>query len=146
MEKNLKYIQGRYSLNHPEKYRGNPNQVFFRSLWEYHLFQWLDSSQYVLEWGSETVIIPYFNPIDKKYHRYFVDIYAKIKEKDGTIRKYLIEVKPYKETQKPKKATPQNMFKYIQNMSKWRYADMYAKNNDMKFIVLTERELYGKRY
>ena len=138
----LRYIQGKFVPKNVNKYKGNPNQIFFRSLWEYHLFRWLDGSSDVEEWGSETVVIPYFNLLDKKIHRYFVDIYAKIRDKDGVIRKYLVEVKPYKETIRPKDV--RMVPKYITNMSKWKAAEEFAKKNGMRFILLTEKELYGK--
>lgn len=145
-----KYIQGKFVPTEIHKYKGNPNNIFFRSLWEYHLFQWLDKSKSVIEWGSETVVVPYVSPIDKKLHRYYIDLYAKIIDKDGVVRKYLIEVKPYKETVKPKTLNEnsakynKSIIRFYQNLAKWQAASEFAEKNGMKFILLTERELYGK--
>ncbi len=149
MKKNLKFIQGKYIPKNLHKYRGDFNNIYFRSLWEYHLFRWLDASSKVVEWGSETVVIPYLNPFTGRQHRYFVDLYAKILDKDGVVRKYLIEVKPHKETIPPKTLKDSNkysmmMAKYKINLAKWKAAEAVAKENDMKFIILTEKELYGK--
>ncbi|MCX8008105.1 MAG: head completion protein [Patescibacteria group bacterium] len=148
-KRNFKYLQGKYIPKHPEKYKGNPNAIFFRSFWEYHLFRWLDSSSKVLEWGSETVVVPYKSPKTGRYHRYFVDIYAKIIDKDNVPRKYLIEVKPYKETIPPKtmRDTPkyrQRLMNYYVNLAKWKAAEEEAEKKGMKFVVITEKELYGK--
>ena len=137
------FIQGKYIPKNIKKYKGNFDNIFFRSMWEYHLFKWLDASSKVLEWGSETVVVPYQNPYTGKFHRYFVDIYAKIMDKDGIVRKYLIEVKPYKQTIPSKRGTKYDMT-YKINLAKWKAAEKVANENGMKFIVLTEKELYGK--
>lgn len=143
--------KGKYIPTNPQKYKGNPNAIIFRSLWELKLFKYLDLSSNVLEWGSEEVIIKYVSPVDGKVHRYFVDCYAKIVDKDGNVRKFLIEVKPKKETlppKKPKRQTPKyirEVYKYMTNLSKWRQASAYAEKYGMKFIILTEEELFGKK-
>ncbi|MCX8008232.1 MAG: head completion protein [Patescibacteria group bacterium] len=147
--RNFRYIQGKYIPKNVEKYKGNPNAIFFRSFWEYHLFQWLDASSKVVEWGSETVVVPYLSPKTGNIQRYFVDIYAKIIDRDGKVRKYLIELKPYKETIPPKtmKDTPkyrERLLNYYVNVAKWKAAAEAAEKNGMKFIVITEKELYGK--
>lgn len=143
MTKNRKFIQGRYIPKNIKKYKGDFRNIVFRSLWEYHLFKWLDSSSKVIEWGSETVAIPYQNPYTGAFHRYFVDIYAKIIDRDGNTRKYLIEVKPYNQTIPSKRGNKYNMT-YNINMAKWKAAEKVAEKNGMKFIILTEKELYGK--
>ena len=62
---------GKYIPSNPKKYRGNPMQVVYRSLWERKLMVYCDKNEKVLEWGSEEVIIPYLSPWDNKVHRYF---------------------------------------------------------------------------
>ncbi|MCX8009244.1 MAG: head completion protein [Patescibacteria group bacterium] len=149
MNKRVRYIQGKYIPKNVEKYKGNPNAIFFRSFWEYHLFQWLDGSSKVIEWGSETVVVPYLSPKTGNIQRYFVDIYAKIIDRDGKAQKYLIELKPYKETIPPKniKDSPkyrERLLNYYVNVAKWKAAADAAEKNGMKFIVITEKEIYGK--
>ena len=85
---------GTYKPVNPKKYRGNPNQVIYRSLWERKLMVYCDHNDAVLEWGSEEVIIPYLSPWDGKLHRYFPDFYMKVRQSDETIKKFIIEVKP----------------------------------------------------
>ena len=85
---------GTYKPVNPKKYRGNPNQVIYRSLWERKLMVYCDNNDAVLEWGSEEVIIPYLSPWDGKLHRYFPDFYMKVNQANGTIKKFIIEVKP----------------------------------------------------
>ena len=93
--------KGRYKVNNPKKYTGNPTNVIYRSMWEFKFMKYCDNNPNVLEWGSEEVVIPYLSPVDGKVHRYFVDFYMKVQESTGRIRKYLIEIKPSKFTQPP---------------------------------------------
>ena len=83
--------KGRYRIINAAKYRGNINEISYRSSWEFKFMRWCDSNPSVLEWGSETVIIPYRSPVDNNIHRYFVDFYIKIKDKDNKVLKYLTE-------------------------------------------------------
>ncbi len=137
--------KGKYKLRKPEKYAGKKDEVVFRSLWERQVFRWLEDQDDVVEWVSEEVVIPYVCATDKKVHRYFIDIYYKTK--DG--KKYLIEIKPKKETVPPK--TPAKKTKryineamtYIKNQSKWKAAVEFAKDNGCEFHVWTEDTLKG---
>ena len=140
--------KGRYSPVNPSKYKGNPTNVIYRSLWERRFMKWCDLNPSVLEWGSEETIVPYISPFDNKYHRYFVDFYAKIKRKDGSIKTYLIEVKPKKYTKAPSRTpTKKNREWYSLvkqwgiNSAKWKAAGEYAKDRNWDFIILTEDHL-----
>ena len=95
--------KGRYIPLNPKKYRGNPSQVIYRSLWERKLMVYCDRNDKVLEWGSEEVIIPYMSPKDGKLHRYFPDFYMKVKQTNGTNKKFIIEVKPKIQSKQPNK-------------------------------------------
>lgn len=139
--------KGRYRIITPAKYKGNIQDVIYRSSWELKFMKWCDMSASVLEWGSETVIIPYKSPVDSKTHRYFVDFYIKVQDKKGSITKYLVEIKPEKFTkppEKPKKQTKKfidEVFMYGTNQAKWKAADEFCIDRGMKFIVLTEHDL-----
>ena len=144
--KNTKYVQGIFKPTHMEKYKGHDLPRYLSS-WELKLFRWCDMNPNVLEWGSESIVIPYESPIDRKVHRYIVDAVVKLKTATG-IKKYLIEVKPYKQTIKPeqtpgkhKKTLLYEQLTYIQNQAKWEAAKFYAKKYGFEFTILTEREL-----
>jgi len=85
--------------------------------------------------------------VDKRVHRYFVDFYMKIKETSGNTKKYLVEIKPEKFTrppEKPKRVTKKfidEVFQYGVNDAKWRAAFEYCEDRNMKFIILTEKDL-----
>jgi hypothetical protein len=131
----------------PAKYKGDITTVIYRSLWELRFMKWCDQSPSIIEWGSETVIIPYVSPVDKKVHRYFVDFYIKVKSKNNTTEKFLIEIKPEKFTKPPeipKKKTKRfidEVFQYGVNEAKWKAAFEFCTDRNMKFIVLTEKDL-----
>jgi hypothetical protein len=139
--------KGRYRIENIKKYKGDISDVIYRSSWELKFMRWCDSNSSVLEWGSETVIIPYRSPVDNNIHRYFVDFYIKIQDKDKKILKYLIEIKPEKFTkpppipQKQTKRFIQEVFNYGINQSKWKAASTFCDDRGWKFLVLTERDL-----
>lgn len=138
---------GKYQVKNPRKYKGDLNDVIFRSSLELKFMIKLDKNPNVIEWGSETVVVPYYFEIDQKYHRYFLDFYVKMIDKDGKTTKYLVEIKPEKFTKPP--VQPKNKSKkylneavqYIQNESKWKAAKKYCEERNMKFIIITEKDL-----
>ena len=138
---------GKYKVKNKEKYVGNLHECEFRSSWELRYMKYLDNRHNVLEWGSETVKIPYYNPVEKKTRRYFVDFYVKVKTKTGHIKKYIIEIKPHSQCLPPKKPKRRSskyrneLQAYVRNQSKWRAAKKWAEKRDWEFIVLTEKEL-----
>ena len=109
---------GIYKPINPKKYRGNSNQVVYRSLWERKLMVYCDNNKAVLEWGSEEVIIPYLSPWDGKLHRYFPDFYMKVKQANGSIKKFIIEVKPKAQCKPPVK-NPKRKTKRWFELSLW---------------------------
>ena len=83
---------GVYKPTHPQKYKGNPTRIIYRSLWERKFMYFCDHNDSIIEWGSEEVIIPYKCPTDGRVHRYYPDFYIKVKDKTGRYQKYIIEV------------------------------------------------------
>ena len=85
---------GKFRPINIEKYRGNHLNIIYRSLWERKFMVYCDRNDRIMEWGSEEFFIPYRSPLDGKIHRYFPDFYVKVKTKEGTIKKWVVEVKP----------------------------------------------------
>ena len=131
----------------PKKYRGNPTQIVYRSLWERKYMIYCDSTPSILEWGSEEVIIPYRSPIDKRVHRYYPDFYIKVREKSGKISKYIVEIKPKKQTKPPygkdkrTAAYKREALTFAKNRAKWDAAEDFCEDRQMKFLILTEDHL-----
>ena len=140
--------KGKYIPINPKKYVGNPSQIIYRSLWERKLMVYCDRNDNIIEWGSEEVIVPYRSPWDGKMHRYFPDFYMKVKQTNGTYKKFIIEVKPKAQCKEPNK-TPKRItrksYKEVQtwgiNQPKWKSATDYCENRGMEFKILTEDHL-----
>ena len=77
--------------------------IIYRSSWELRFLQWCDSNDNIIEYASEEFSIPYLSPLDNRPHRYYPDFLIKVKESGGVIKKYVIEVKPKRQTQEPKR-------------------------------------------
>ena len=132
---------GRYQVKDKAKYRGDFSSVVYRSLWEKAVFQWCDKNAQVKGWSSEEVVVPYYYDVDKKYHKYYVDV--KIIFEDKTL---LVEIKPEKETVPPigPKRTKRYInegLTYVKNMNKWEAANEYAQDRGWEFQVWTEKIL-----
>jgi hypothetical protein len=109
-----------------------------------------DNNPSILEWSSEEVVIPYYSPIDRKWHRYFVDFYIKYKDSNGNIKKNLIEIKPSSQTKPPNKpeSSSKPTRRYLNevmtwgvNQAKWKAAVEYCKDKNFEFKIITEKEL-----
>lgn len=135
---------GRYRVKNIKKYQGDPDKVTYRSSWEKACFIWCDNNTNIEKWSSEEVVVPYKWDIDKKMHRYFVDL--KITFKDG--KTILVEIKPDKETAPPKRPDKSRRYineamTYVKNMNKWEAANTYAKDRGWEFQIWTEETLHS---
>ena len=120
--------KGKYQPSYPKKYKGDPKNIVYRSLWERKFMVYCDKNENILEWGSEEIIVPYRSPVDNKYHRYFPDFYIKVRESTGKIKKMIIEIKPFKQCIEPKvqkrktKGYIYEVVEYAKNQAKWNAA------------------------
>jgi len=153
---NKKYHQGKYYPQNVDKYLGDPTDIPYRSSWEFAFCKWCDLNDKVRKWSTEQIVIPYHitNDIGQtEIHRYYPDYYVEM-VKDGDKEFYdrlIIEIKPYSETLPPKKPSKvtvkalQNyeyslrMFK--KNLHKWAYTKEWCERRNMKFVIITEKEL-----
>lgn len=139
--------KGKYKVRAPYKYKGNPTKVVYRSSWELKFMNYCDTNTNILEWGSEEMYVWYKSPVDNKPHRYFPDFYIKARESNGQVKKYIIEVKPQRQTQPPAKPKRQTRgylreaFEYAKNQAKWKAANEWCLDRGFEFKVLTEKEL-----
>lgn len=157
--------KGRFKPQNPEKYKGDPTDIIYRSNWELTCMMKFDMNPNVLEWSSERVKVPYRSKIDdlieqrrgyngpKRIHTYYVDFFVKVKTKSGNIKRLLIEVKPKKDTKEPKKEDFKGrnadrryrnaIVTWEINKAKWKAAKEYAEDRGMSFEVFTEEHIYG---
>lgn len=126
------------------KYVGDVNNIIARSNLEFKYFLMCDNNTNIVKWNSESVVVPYISPLDDRPHRYFIDLF--IQNKKG--EKYLIEIKPYSQTIKPRKGARKKQKTLLNevktwavNSKKWEAATEYAEKNGCKFIIMTERDI-----
>ena len=166
---NVKYHQGYYIPEHPEKWLTKEN--VFRSSWEFLFCKWADQNPAVLKVASEPIGIKYLdptgnleycmkhnldpnNPQNWKPRTYYTDFWIEIADEtkpDGK-KRIFIEIKPYDQTQCPKpliesatlkehKAYNKAAQTYLTNVAKWQSAREYFKSRGAEFMVITERTL-----
>ena len=142
-----KYHQGLYKVKNPEKYVGDPTNVVFRSSWETKFMLWCDTNSNVIKWQSEETVVPYRCATDNRWHRYFLDFRIQVKNREGLLKTYLVEIKPECQTMPPKypgKQTKRYLTEsltFMKNQSKWEAAKQYALDRGWEFIILTEHHL-----
>jgi hypothetical protein len=65
----------------------------------------------------------------------------------NTGKKYMIEIKPLRQTKPPKipknktKAFMRESFEFIKNQAKWGAAKIYCEDNSLEFKIITEKDL-----
>lgn len=143
--------KGIYRPKNPHKYMGDVNNIVFRSSWERTVFRWADLNTGVSAWSSEELIIPYYDESTNKQRRYFPDLIIVNNKGD----KFVVEVKPYDQTVPPKppktnRKTTQERYlnetlEYSKNISKWKAAESWCEKRGFKFIILTEKEIFGNK-
>lgn len=140
------YLQGEFRPRNPQKYIGT-YPIIYRSSWELKAFQRFDGNPNVLEWASESIIIPYSDKASGRLRRYYPDLYAKLKLKTGEIVTYIYEIKPKREAQPPDRGSKtekrflRECLTYARNVSKWESAARYCKQRGWRFKIITEEEL-----
>ena len=140
--------RGKFKVKNSQKYKGNPSNIIYRSLMELRFMKWCDSSEKILNWSSEEVVIPYISPIDNNRHKYFPDFL--IQTAKGW---FLIEVKPQIESRPPKKKLVENLNlkkkrRYMKsvrtwliNEAKWKAAKKVCEVEGWTFEIFTEKQL-----
>ena len=139
--------KGKFRPSKPKKYKGDPTNIVYRSLWELKFMRYCDSNNNIVKWSSEEIVIPYRSPIDNRFHRYFPDFYLKYKDNTGKMIEKVVEIKPAKQVQEPKvqkrktKKYVTEVVTYAKNQAKWLAAEEFCKDRKWKFQILTEKEL-----
>lgn len=147
-KKENKYLQNFFRPTNPHKYMGDANNIVYRSSYERKAMIWADTNPAVLKWASEEIAIKYFDPTTNKTRRYYPDMLIEVKDKDNKIKKYLIEIKPHRQT-KPPNPSPKKKTKtwlnecmtYEKNVAKWNAAKHFCNLNGLEFMILSEQHL-----
>lgn len=144
--------KGKYRIKNPKKYRGDYKNCIFRSLWERKFMKYCDLNENILSWSSEEIRVPYRSPLDGRIHQYFVDFWIEVRDKNDKIKKYLIEIKPERQTKRPilenseriTRRKTEQIKTYAVNLEKWKSAKNFCEERGWTFLILTEKHLFGK--
>jgi hypothetical protein len=135
------FRQGTYLVKNPAKYvgKGTPR---YRSGWELTFMIFLDSNDNVLQWASESISIPYRNPLTGKQSIYIPDFLVTYKGRNSTTIAELIEIKPKKQSLIESKSSDRDRAIVAVNYAKWDSATKWAKRNGLTFRVINEDQIY----
>lgn len=145
LQKNTKFRQGIFNPKNYNKYVGKKKPVY-RSGWELKFFRWCDDNPNVVEWASESVIVPYTNPLNGRISRYYTDGVIALRE-GNEIKRYIIEIKPSSQVVPPKPGNKRKTTvvyetaRFVQNQAKWAAAKKWCEKKGYNFWILTEKEL-----
>jgi hypothetical protein len=140
--------KGKYRPQNPKKYKGDPTNIVYRSLWEQKFMRYCDLNESIDQWQSEEFFVPYRSPLDNKIHRYFPDFFIKYTDKNGNKRTMVVEIKPKKEVEMPEqnptrrtKSWAYRVQTWVVNQAKWKAAREYCADRNYEFKIMTEDEL-----
>jgi|TARA_B100000035_G_C21034424_1_gene570101 hypothetical protein len=140
--------KGKYKPSYPQKYKGDPTNIIYRSLWERKFMRYCDLTENISQWQSEEFWIPYKSPLDNRMHRYFPDFFIKYTDASGKKRSVVIEVKPKKQLKEPKrnpkkrtKSWAMEVQTWVINQAKWKAAEEYCADRKYEFKIMTEDDL-----
>ena len=137
-----KFAQGRYTLKFPQKYVGRKTPLY-RSSWEFAFMKFCDENPNVAKWASESIRIPYKNPLTGKHTIYVPDFFIAYADRNGKQRAELIEVKPENQTLRENVGKSKfNQAQYVQNMAKWEAARAWCKQKGLYFRVISEKDIF----
>ena len=137
-----KFAQGRFEMKNPGKYVGTKTPLA-RSSWEFVFMRMLDEHQGVEKWASESIKIPYRDPLTGKYTIYVPDFFITYVDKNGAKHAEVVEVKPASQTLLANVGkSVYNQQQYIKNMAKWEAATKWCKQQGIKFRVVNEEHIF----
>lgn len=146
------FKEGLFTPRNPDKYIGDLTNIVYRSSWEEHAFKFLDNNPNVLHWISEPLPIAYLKPVQvggkwsTKPANYFPDLFVEYVNREGSVIKELIEIKPLKQTRasrsKKESVRLQENYVHLVNQAKWEAAQAWCDKYGIKFSILTENSLF----
>ena len=141
------WAQGIFVPKNPQKYVGK-HKPRYRSGWEMTFMTFCDSNKNVIYWASESMSIPYRNPLTGKPSMYIPDFFVVYENKFGKQVAELVEIKPKKQSLiESRKASARDRAAVAVNHAKWAAAMAYCKQANLTFRVITEDDLFynGRR-
>ena len=135
------FRQGIYTIKNPQKYVG-AGQPKYRSGWEMTFMMFLDNNDHIVQWASESISIPYRNPITGKQSMYVPDFIVTYRGRDNTLRAEMIEIKPKKQSIIEERQSQRDRAQVAINYAKWAEAQKWCRRNGLTFRVITEDQIF----
>jgi hypothetical protein len=137
-----KFARGKFTITQPEKYVGTKIPTY-RSSWEWSFMRFCDTNKSVQKWASEAVNIPYRDPLTGRQTIYVPDFFIQYVDKNNKIIVELIEVKPASQTILERVGKNKyNQAQYVKNQAKWAAANIWCRQQGIKFRILNENDLF----
>jgi hypothetical protein len=136
-----KWAQGFYDVVNAQKYVGKKTPRY-RSGWEFSFMRFCDLNDHVLQWASESIHIPYRNPLTGKQTIYVPDFLIMYRNKDNTVRAEVVEIKPKKQSVVESKQSARDRAAVAVNYAKWDAATKWCRSQGLTFRVITEDDMF----
>ena len=136
-----KFQQGPYVVLNPQNYAGK-GVPKYRSGWELAFMRFCDTNDHIITWSSESLVIPYINPLTGKKTRYIPDFLIQYRNKHNKVVTELIEIKPKKQSILESKANNRDRAIVAVNYAKWAAAQKWCQRNGLTFRVITEEDIF----
>jgi hypothetical protein len=136
-----RWAQGFYDVVNKQKYVGK-NTPRYRSGWEFSFMKFCDHNDHVLQWASESIHIPYRNPLTGKQTIYVPDFLIMYRNKDNTVRAEVVEIKPKKQSVIESKQSARDRAAVAVNYAKWDAATKWCRSQGLTFRVITEDDMF----
>lgn len=138
------WAQGQFTPKNGHKYVGK-HKPRYRSGWELTFMTFCDTNDNVIYWASESMAIPYMNPLTGKKSNYIPDFFVVYQNKYGKQIAEVVEIKPKKQSLiESKAASARDRMVVAVNHAKWQAAMAYCKAQGFTFRVITEDDLFYK--
>ena len=136
-----KWAQGVYQVINPKKYVGQ-GLPRYRSGWELAFMRFCDTNDNILQWASESIVIPYRHPLTGKMTNYVPDFLITYRTRDNRMCAEVIEIKPKKQSVVESKASARDRAVVAVNYSKWDAATKWCRRQGLQFRVINEDQIF----
>jgi hypothetical protein len=135
------FRQGVYTVKNLQKYVG-AGQPRYRSGWEMTFMMFLDNNENIVQWASESIRIPYRNPVTSKQSMYVPDFFITYRDRTNRMRAELVEIKPKKQSLIESKMSARDGAIVAVNYAKWDAATKWCRRQGITFRVITEDQIF----
>ena len=137
-----KFARGKFAMKQPEKDVGTKIPTY-RSSWEWSFMNFCDTNKSVQKWASEAIQIPYRDPLTGRQTVYVPDFFIQYVDKTNKMIVELIEVKPASQSILERVGKNKyNQAQFIKNQAKWAAANLWCRQQGIKFRILNENDLF----